>query len=94
MNGEHRTRGAGYHLVGHAAEEDPLQALAAVGAHDNQINFLFFGQLQDLGGRITRQNPGLQFGNFRKCSLTVAAIFLLAAASACSWKLWMLLWGT
>ncbi len=48
MNGHYRTKGPGHHLIGHAAEEDPLQALAAVGAHDDEINVLLFGQLQDL----------------------------------------------
>ena len=48
MNGHYRTKGPGHHLVGHTAEEDPLQALAAVGAHDDEIDVLLFGQLQDL----------------------------------------------
>ncbi len=34
-DGHHRAGGALHHLVGHAAENRPIQALPAMGAHDD-----------------------------------------------------------
>ena len=67
MDGQHRTRGPGHHLIGRAPEEEPLQAFAAMGAHNHndEIDFLLLGQNQALSHWATdsaHQSQGAKSG--------------------------------
>ena len=56
------------HLLGHAPEPHLLKAATAVGAHDNEIDVVLLGVLDDLIGRGADSHVGRQLQPFLLCS--------------------------
>ena len=56
------------HLLGHAPEPHLLKAATAVGAHDNEIDVVLLGVLDDLIGRGADSSGGRQLQPFLLCS--------------------------
>ena len=52
------------HLLGHAPEPHLLKAATAVGAHDNEIDVVLLGVLDDLIGREAESHVGRQIQPF------------------------------
>ena len=52
------------HLLGHAPEPHLLKAATAVGAHDNKIDVVLLGVLDDLIGRGAESHVGRQIQPF------------------------------
>ena len=66
---EHRHRGVAHHVLGHAAEDGVLQALAAVGGGDDQVDVVLGGVLDDLGRRLAADHVGGHGGEAREVVL-------------------------
>ena len=57
LNNENRTRGLMSNLVQQIAEEEFLKTVLIAGAHDNQVTFFVFCDLNDLADDLAFFNP-------------------------------------